>query len=128
MLGVCLGYYDYNVGYASYQVGCNIKCILLCLAGKLRGILPFILFYIFPVNVGNACLKFWSKLPWCSQRWDKLFDERNHIQEKSYERKADSLFTWRSKKLHMNWDYTIFSPGWFGKNNLHGWKRKVVSL
>lgn len=84
--------------------------------------------YISCKCVGNACLKFWSKLPWCSHRWDKLFDERNHIRER---------ILWEEGRLYLHEDQRsftwiettyFFSPGWCGKSNLHGWKRKVLSL
>lgn len=47
--------------------------------------------------VGSDWVKFWSKLPWCSERWDKLLDERNHVQGRILWEKGN-LFIYRKIK------------------------------
>lgn len=72
-------------------------------------------------------MKLWSKPPWCSQGWDKLLDERNHIQKRSL-REEDSLFIYMKIKGASH-ELGLFFFSWvIGKNNPQSWKRKVVFI
>lgn len=51
MFGVCMEYYDYDLGCAPYHLVCSRKCRLFSVLGSSEEVLPFIVFKIFPVNV-----------------------------------------------------------------------------